>query len=236
MRCRAAIVLVLTAAGCALAASGASAASPFKQCSPVAAVRPSHGATRPLRRRARHGEAERRAPALARRPAGSGDCARRRPGRRPRPTSSTGPSTSGPRCATAIFVVFDQRGTGLSGALRCRGLFTRSVRNAAAAGAGGRALRKCHRPPARLLHQPRLRGRPRRAVRRAVGVDKITLFGVSYGRRWRSATRPSTPSTWSGWCSTRSWSPAAPGPSRRRASPPSRVGAAQPLPVRLRAG
>ena len=79
-------------------------------------------------------------------------------------------------------VVFDQRGTGLSGVLRCRGLFvpvTRTPLEQAQAAEG------CAQSlgPRRAFYTTRDSVDDIDAVRRAIGVHKITLYGVSYGTK-----------------------------------------------------
>src|SRR3954454_24412853 len=71
-------------------------------------------------------------------------------------------------------LLVDQRGTGLSGALKCTGMSTRlstaSVRSCATSlGA------------ARQFLTPRADANDLEAVRTALGVEKISLLGVSYG-------------------------------------------------------
>lgn len=84
-----------------------------------------------------------------------------------------------PALRTRDLVVFDQRGTGRSGLLRCRALERANLLNA------GREAARC----ARTLGARRARYTTSdsvddvEAVRRAIGVERIVLFGVSYGTK-----------------------------------------------------
>jgi pimeloyl-ACP methyl ester carboxylesterase len=79
-------------------------------------------------------------------------------------------------------VVFDQRGTGLSGALRCRQLkvpVSRTpVGQAERAAACAQTLGS-----SRAFYATRDSVEDIEAVRQAIGVEKIALFGVSYGTK-----------------------------------------------------
>ncbi len=84
---------------------------------------------------------------------------------------------------TRDLVVFDQRGTGFSGALNCRGLERRreqAYRDAVADCAEELGSR-------RAFYTTRDTVEDIEAVRRRIGKDKITLFGVSYGTKVVSA-------------------------------------------------
>jgi pimeloyl-ACP methyl ester carboxylesterase len=72
---------------------------------------------------------------------------------------------------------FDQRGTGRSGLLRCRALERdERLRSTAAGEACARAL-----GPARAFYTTPDSVEDMEAIRKAVGADKLTLFGISYG-------------------------------------------------------
>ena len=71
-------------------------------------------------------------------------------------------------------LLVDQRGTGLSGDLRCSALTTRAT--AAAVRACAEAL-----GPARQFLTPRADAGDLEAVRAALGIDKLSVLGVSYG-------------------------------------------------------
>jgi pimeloyl-ACP methyl ester carboxylesterase len=78
-------------------------------------------------------------------------------------------------------VTFDQRGTGRSGALRCptlEGLSERLVNVGGAAADCAETL-----GPRRAFYTTRDSVEDLEAVRRAIGVDKVTLYGVSYGTK-----------------------------------------------------
>ena len=86
----------------------------------------------------------------------------------------------GPGGALLSLVSYDQRGTGSSGLLRCtRSSTTARLRST---DAGGR-LRAAPGPAARLLHDARTPSRTSRRCGQALGVEKLTLFGISYGTK-----------------------------------------------------
>ena len=74
-------------------------------------------------------------------------------------------------------IVFDQRGTGRSGLLRCRALERSNLFDA---GRAGRRVRQRLGARPLPLHEPRL-GRGHRGAARALGLDRIALYGTSYG-------------------------------------------------------
>ncbi|MDO8186213.1 alpha/beta fold hydrolase [Conexibacter sp. JD483] len=76
-------------------------------------------------------------------------------------------------------VTFDQRGTGDSGRLRCKGLSTNG------SAALNRAVANCARQlgPRRAAYTTSASVDDVEAVRAALGVDRIALFGVSYGTK-----------------------------------------------------
>ncbi|MDX6670373.1 MAG: hypothetical protein QOI91_736 [Solirubrobacteraceae bacterium] len=76
-------------------------------------------------------------------------------------------------------VVFDQRGTGSSGVLRCPSVEGPFVRDQTAAGA------ECARRlgPARAFYTTRDSIEDVEAVRAALGVERVSLLGVSYGTK-----------------------------------------------------
>ena len=179
-----AIVFVLTAAGCALAASSAFAASPFKQCargSPLLCARIAvpldRSGTVPGTLRLNVERLRSRGPRQGAVIALAGG-----PGEAATPYIFDWAFDFRSALGNRDLVVFDQRGTGLSGALRCRGLFARSIRTPLQqAQAGERCASTLG--PRRAFYTSRDSVDDLDAVRRAVGVNKITLFGVSYGTK-----------------------------------------------------
>jgi pimeloyl-ACP methyl ester carboxylesterase len=184
MRRRAAITFVLTVAACGLAAVDAAAAGPFRPCaraSPLLCAR----LTVPLDRSGAvpgtvnlHAERlrarGRRDGALFALAGGPGEAAT--------PYVFDWAFTFNAALRNRDLVVFDQRGTGLSGALRCRGLFVPVTRTPLEQ---AQAAERCAQSlgPRRAFYTTRDSVDDIDAVRRAVGVDKITLFGVSYGTK-----------------------------------------------------
>lgn len=88
----------------------------------------------------------------------------------------------GPALLTRDLVVLDQRGTGLSGALRCWPFSsfdirtTREATEAIAACGGSLGRRAAHYSTAETVEDVE-------AVRAALGADRIALMGVSYGTK-----------------------------------------------------
>ncbi|MEX0993781.1 MAG: alpha/beta fold hydrolase [Solirubrobacterales bacterium] len=76
-------------------------------------------------------------------------------------------------------VLFDQRGTGRSGLLRCPSLEKQTI------GDVGRAMNACAAAigPKRRFFTTWDSAQDLEAVRQALGVEKITLYGVSYGTK-----------------------------------------------------
>jgi pimeloyl-ACP methyl ester carboxylesterase len=76
-------------------------------------------------------------------------------------------------------IVFDQRGTGSSGLLRCRGVERTPI------GALGPALRSCADSlgPRRAFYGTADSVEDIEAVRHALGVERIALYGTSYGAK-----------------------------------------------------
>jgi pimeloyl-ACP methyl ester carboxylesterase len=184
MRRRAAIVFVLAAVACVLPAGGASAAGLFKPCargSPLLCAR----ITVPLDRSgAVPGTLKLNVERLRSRGARQGAMIALAggPGEAATPYTFDWAFDFRSALRTRDLVVFDQRGTGLSGALRCRRLFGRSIRTPLQqAQAGERCARSIG--ARRAFYTTRDSVDDLDAVRRAVGVDKITLFGVSYGTK-----------------------------------------------------
>jgi pimeloyl-ACP methyl ester carboxylesterase len=81
--------------------------------------------------------------------------------------------------ATRDLIVFDQRGTGLSGLLRCPGLERRPI------GDRIKAIQSCGTGlgSARGFYRTPDSADDIEAVRRAAGVDKVIPFGTSYGTK-----------------------------------------------------
>jgi pimeloyl-ACP methyl ester carboxylesterase len=88
-------------------------------------------------------------------------------------------SAAAPALRDRELVVFDQRGTGSSGVLRCPSVEGPFVRDPVAAGA------ECARRlgPARAFYTTRDSIEDVEAVRAALGVERISLLGVSYGTK-----------------------------------------------------
>jgi pimeloyl-ACP methyl ester carboxylesterase len=87
--------------------------------------------------------------------------------------------TLGPALRSRDLVVLDQRGTGLSGLLRCPSL------ERAPTGDPRKAVQACaaHLGTARAFYTSRDSADDIEAVRQAEGVDKVTLYGISYGTK-----------------------------------------------------
>ncbi|MGH2979698.1 MAG: alpha/beta fold hydrolase, partial [Solirubrobacterales bacterium] len=184
MRRRVAILFVLGAAACALPATEAGAAGPFKSCAPgsplqcarIAVPLDRTGATPGTvglhveRLRARG----RRDGALIALAGGPGEAAT--------PYIFDWAFEFRSALRNRDLVVFDQRGTGRSGALRCRRLFVPVSRTPLEQ---AQAAERCAQSlgPRRAHYTSRDSVDDVDAVRRAIGVHKITLFGVSYGTK-----------------------------------------------------
>nr|MDQ6915333.1 alpha/beta hydrolase [Actinomycetota bacterium] len=84
-----------------------------------------------------------------------------------------------PVLGTRELIVFDQRGTGRSGALRCSALERAGQSNQPGAAA------ECARQlgPARAFYTTRDSVEDIEAVRQAIGAERISLYGVSYGTK-----------------------------------------------------
>jgi pimeloyl-ACP methyl ester carboxylesterase len=184
MRRRAAITFVLAAAACVVAGGDASAAGPFKPCasgSPLLCAR----ITVPLDRSgAEPGTLKLHVERLRSRGPRQGALIALAggPGQAATPFVFDWALDFRSALRNRDLVVFDQRGTGLSGALRCRGLFTQKTRTALEqARAGERCAQSLG--PRRAFYTTSDTVEDIDAVRRAVGVLKITLFGVSYGTK-----------------------------------------------------
>jgi pimeloyl-ACP methyl ester carboxylesterase len=76
-------------------------------------------------------------------------------------------------------IVFDQRGTGRSGVLRCRAIERANLLNA------GRAAEACANRlgPRRAFYTSRDSADDIEAIRRELGVPRISLYGTSYGTK-----------------------------------------------------
>ena len=101
------------------------------------------------------------------------------PGQAATPITTDFADQLAPALRSRDLIVFDQRGTGRSGLLRCRALERANLLQAGweaarcAAGLG----------PRRALYTTGASVEDIEAVRRAIGVERITLFGVSYGTK-----------------------------------------------------
>ncbi|GAC1316438.1 MAG: hypothetical protein NVSMB25_02120 [Thermoleophilaceae bacterium] len=100
------------------------------------------------------------------------------PGQAATPFTTSFKRVLGPALDTRNLVVFDQRGTGRSGRIDCPAIgVARSVPVL------DRATEACAHSlgPARGLYTSRDSADDIEAIRRAIGVDRIALYGVSYG-------------------------------------------------------
>jgi pimeloyl-ACP methyl ester carboxylesterase len=88
-------------------------------------------------------------------------------------------STISSALTTRDLIVFDQRGTGVSGLLRCRSLERRPI------GDRIKAIQRCSADlgAARAFYTTRDSADDVEAVREAAGVDKVVPFGTSYGTK-----------------------------------------------------
>lgn len=101
------------------------------------------------------------------------------PGQAATPLLETFAEAAAPALRDHELVVFDQRGTGASGLLRCPSVERRFVRDLRAAGA--MCAQRLGR--ARSLYTTRDSIHDVEAVRRALGVPRLSLLGVSYGTK-----------------------------------------------------
>jgi pimeloyl-ACP methyl ester carboxylesterase len=87
--------------------------------------------------------------------------------------------TIAPALRTRDLIVFDQRGTGLSGVLRCPSFDRKRT------GDPLKAIPACaaHIGPARAFYTTRDSADDMEAIRRAAGVDKLVPYGTSYGTK-----------------------------------------------------
>jgi pimeloyl-ACP methyl ester carboxylesterase len=184
MRRRVAITFVLCATVCLLLVAEAAAAGPFKPCAPGSPLLCAR-ITVPLDRTGatpgtvnlhveRLRSRGRRDGALLALAGGPGEAAT--------PYIFDWAFTLRSALQNRDLVVLDQRGTGLSGVLRCRGLFVPVTRTPLEQ---AQAAERCAQSlgPRRAHYTTRDSVDDIDAVRRAVGVDRITLFGVSYGTK-----------------------------------------------------
>ena len=110
-------------------------------------------------------------------------------GRRWRRSASTSMFEFGNALGNKDLVLFDQRGTGRSGVLRCPGLEGRQIGNVDA------AVKACANAigPRRRFYTTWDSAQDIEAVRRALGIGKITLIGVSYGTKLAADLRAALP-------------------------------------------
>ena len=101
------------------------------------------------------------------------------PGQAATPITADFADQLAPALRSRDLIVFDQRGTGRSGLLRCRTLERANLLDA------GREAARCARRlgPRRALYTTGDSVDDIEAVRRAIGVERIVLFGVSYGTK-----------------------------------------------------
>jgi pimeloyl-ACP methyl ester carboxylesterase len=87
-----------------------------------------------------------------------------------------------PALATRDLLLFDQRGTGASGALRCAALSPAELRTATSF---SEVIQRCANQlgPARGAYTTRESVEDLEAIRRAAGYEKLVLFGTSYGTK-----------------------------------------------------
>ena len=184
MKRRAAIAFALAAAACVVAAPEAGAAGPFKSCAPGSPLQCARIAVPLDRSGATPGTVSLYVERLrARRPReGVMIALAGGPGEAATPYTFDWAFDFRSALGTRDLVVFDQRGTGLSGALRCRGLFVPVTRTPLEQ---AQAAERCAQTlgPRRAFYTSRDSVDDIDAVRRAAGVQKITLFGVSYGTK-----------------------------------------------------
>ncbi len=184
MRRRVAIAFVLCATACVLLVPEAGAAGPFKPCSPgspllcarITVPLDRSGATPGtvnlhVERLRSRGKREGAFLALA---GGPGEAAT--------PYIFDWAFSLRSALRNRDLIVFDQRGTGSSGVLRCKSLFVPVTRTPLEQ---AQAAERCAQSlgPRRAHYTTRDSVDDIDAVRRAVGVDKITVFGVSYGTK-----------------------------------------------------
>ena len=106
-------------------------------------------------------------------------------------------------------VAYDDRGTGESGLLDCpavQAALTADQQRAAAAACAGTI------GPQRAFYSTAEHAEDLDAVRQALGLDKIGLYGVSYGTKLAMAYALAHPTTSSACCSTRCCPPELPDP------------------------
>ena len=184
MRRRVAITFVLCATVCCAWSPRPPPPGPSSPARPARRCCARGSPSRSIARAPRRARSTSTSSACARADAARGRCWRWRAARArlPRRTSSTGPSAFRSALRNRDLVVFDQRGTGLSGVLRCRSLFVPVTRTPLEQ---AQAAERCAQTlgPRRAYYTTRDSVDDIDAVRRAVGVDKITLFGVSYGTK-----------------------------------------------------
>ena len=174
----------------------------------AAPVRPDRRPARPLRRTpgtvSLHVERLRARGRSARAPCSRSRAARARPRRR---LPSTGRSSFRSALDNRDLVVFDQRGTGLSGVLRCPSLVRARSPAHPGAGAGRRALRRRRSARGAPSTRPGTRSTTSRPCAARSASSKITAVRRLVRDQGRARhTPPRIRSTSSGWCSTRSWS------------------------------
>jgi pimeloyl-ACP methyl ester carboxylesterase len=105
------------------------------------------------------------------------------PGQAALPLASYLAEAIAPALGTRDLLLFDQRGTGASGALACPALT--SAPELAKAKSGGEIIEHCARQlgPARGAYTTRESVDDIEAVRQAAGYEKLVLYGTSYGTK-----------------------------------------------------
>jgi pimeloyl-ACP methyl ester carboxylesterase len=101
------------------------------------------------------------------------------PGQAALPLAADFYATIGPALATRDLLVFDQRGTGFSGLIRCQRLDHRPI------GDRIKAVQDCGETvgDARAFYRTSDSADDIEAVRRAAGVDRVVPYGTSYGTK-----------------------------------------------------
>ncbi len=101
------------------------------------------------------------------------------PGQAAIPFTETFAEVLGPILSTRDLIVFDQRGTGLSDALKCRAL------DAQSSGSPAQVVRRCAQQigPSRGFYTTAETVADIEAIRIAGGYEKLVLYGTSYGTK-----------------------------------------------------
>ena len=128
------------------------------------------------------------------------------PGQAAMPAATEFAELLAPALATRDLLVFDQRGTGGSGRLRCRAFEQPAGRSIV----DGRAAARTSSAPAAGFYRTADSVADIEDLRAAAGYEKLVLFGVSYGTKVALDYAAAYPIGSSRSCSTRSCRPRAP--------------------------